>query len=71
MVVEKLMNQFTVGKWQVQLSNRERMEYMDGRRTFIFGIYRVNTVPPVGTLLMPENYTGFRIMVTYLIKKGW
>jgi len=61
----------TIKNWHFVLRFYERMEYMDGRRTFEFSIFKVIKKPQPGVMLMAkENYKGFRFFITILLKRG-
>jgi len=62
---------YTPNKWQVQCRLYKRPEFLDDRRTFILGLYKLTSLPMEGTYPAKRNYKGFIFVVTFMIKKGY
>lgn len=64
------MIKHVLNKWQIDLDFYKRIEYLDGRRTFVFGIFKLTSFPEEGVLLSKKNYKGFIWEFTILLKRG-
>ena len=55
-----------VGKWRCVL-NCEHQPWREdaGWRSFTFGIYRLDNIPPIGAEICRSDYTGFLIRMRF------